>query len=218
MIHDHGNTFQRCRLRLPFLHRLAPFFLKRSGARFVGFGVGGIKLNQTCGEGLADARDVLRIELNVRISGRMDVALRTINQLRHFHLVHKSGSVEVTRLSRLDLPIARLRKQQWQPADLKLGAGTHQQVCIACAGNEAWACFDMMHILQCGRRRRHLDLVAAELLRERGPFRFTGKDGQRGRRRQRRCLERQRKCEKEVFSRMAFHVNLRICVRHERRD
>ena len=99
------------------------------------------------------------------------------------------------------LRVARLLQQQRQPADLELGAGADQQVGVARARDQARPGLDLVRVLQRGGGDRHVDLVAAELLRERAPFGLAGEHAQRGVRRQR---EQQRAAPRRSGSRAIF--------------
>ena len=130
------------------------------------------------GERRGDGRDVARIEMQVRIARGMHVAQRAIDAA--WLLDQRDGAcrLEVSRLSGLDLGIARLRLQQRRPTDLELRSGAHHQVGIARPRDQAGPRLDAVRILQRGRGDVDARLVAAQLLRQRAPLGLAGKDVQ----------------------------------------
>jgi hypothetical protein len=110
----------------------------------------------------------------------VDISIRAVQARRHFEETHRAGGFKITGLAGLDAGIARLAKDNRHPADFEFGARADDQISHARAGDQAWARLDLVRVLQpvgCGIDR---DLVAAQLLRQRGPFGLAGKDVEGG--------------------------------------
>ena len=122
---------------------------------------------------LRHTSDVAGIEMNMRVAVRMNVALRTVDRARHFELLHEVGGHEVTGLARPHLAVAGSLNQQRQPAHLEIGARADQQIRRAHARDQAGPRFDAMRILQRGGRLVDRYFVAADLVRQRRPFRLA---------------------------------------------
>jgi hypothetical protein len=125
----------------------------------------------------------MRIEMQVGIAGRMDVAERAVQARRPVAQPDGARRLEISGLTGLDARIARLRLHQRQPANLELGTRAHDQVGVACARDEARARLDAVRVLQPAGRGVDLGLVAAELRGERAPFGRAREDVQGGPRR-----------------------------------
>ena len=70
----------------------------------------------------------------------MHVAFGAVEARRLFQHRHVARGLEVAGLARLDLRIARLLRDQRQPADLELGAGGDDEIGVARARDQARAC------------------------------------------------------------------------------
>jgi hypothetical protein len=149
--------------------------LLKSCARAIRVCIARIQLAQPCGNDLAHLLDIARIEVHVRIAGRMDVAERAVDHARHLQLDDVLRCLDVARRPGLDAIIAALREEQRQPADLELGSRADDEVGVAHARDEARPRLDAVRVLLRRRRRKRRHLVAAQLLRERGPFRLASK-------------------------------------------
>ena len=124
-------------------------------------------------------RDVARVGLDVRIAGGVHIARERSSCVGTSSLRTKSAAAKLPRLSGLDFRVARLLQQHRQPADLQLGAGAHQQVGVARAGDQARPGLDLVRVLQRGGGHLHVDQLAAELLRQRAPLGLAGQHAQR---------------------------------------
>jgi hypothetical protein len=183
VVGDDRHAAQRLRLLLPLAHRLAPARRERREALLVGRRVGGVDLRQPRRERGRDLGDVARIEVDVRIAAGVDVALAAIDARRHLERRDEAAGLEVGRRADGEARIARLLDQERQPADLELHARADEQVGVPHARDQARPRLDVMRVLQRRRRRRDVDLVAAELLDERRPLGLAGDDVERGLRR-----------------------------------
>jgi hypothetical protein len=153
-------------------------------ARLVIRGIGRVEIRQTGGERCSHARDVARVELDVRIAGRMHVAVGTVEPQRLLEHADEGRRFQIAGLARLHAGIASLPQDQRQPAHFQLGAGGNHQVGVARPCDQAGFRLDVMRILQGVRRSVDLDLIAAEFLGEGCPFRNAGKNVERRQRRQ----------------------------------
>jgi hypothetical protein len=132
--------------------------------------VGGLELREPSREGVGDARDVARIALDVRITLRVDVALRAIEARGLAQQGHGARGLEVTRRARPHLRVRCLLDHERQPSHLELGAGGDHEIGRPRARDEARTRLDAMRILQGGGGGVDLHLVPAQLLGERAPF------------------------------------------------
>ena len=107
----------------------------------------------------------------MRIAAGVDIAFGAIEARRLLEERHVGRRLEVPRLARLDRGIARLLRDERQPADFELGAGRDDEIGASCARDKAGLRLDVVRVLQRVGRNVDLDLVATELLRERAPFR-----------------------------------------------
>ena len=149
---------------------------------------------------------------------RVDVAFGAVEARRLFEQRHVARRLEVARLARLDLRIAGLLRHERQPADLELGAGRDDEVGAARARDEARLRLDVMRVLQRVGRGVDVDLVAAQLLRERAPFGHRGEHVERGERRRRDDSERDRGDQLQMRISCEASSELVRAVRAERQD
>ena len=100
--------------------------------------------------------------------GAADRSLRLLQNLGEL------GGVEITRRRRLDLGIAALRDQRRQPPNLKVESDDDEQVGMAQFQKKAGLGLDKMRVLIAFGDRFNVDLVAANLLRQRSQVRGGG--------------------------------------------
>ena len=112
---------------------------------------------------MRDDRDVVRIELHVRIALRMDVTHGAIEFRRHLQQPERRRGLEVACGARLDARVARLLDEHRQPADFEFGAGGDHQVRAARTRHQAGLGLDAMHVLQRGGGHVDVDAVTAKL-------------------------------------------------------
>jgi hypothetical protein len=148
-------------------------------AAAVGRGIRRIELRHARREPLAHRQEVARIGLDMRIAGGMHVAVGAIQPRRHVEHAHRGGRLEVSGLAGLDARIAGFALHHRQPADLQFGTGGEQQVGAARPRDQRGPRVDVMRILQGRGGGEDLHLVAADLPRQRGPFRHRGEDLER---------------------------------------
>ncbi len=120
---------------------------------------------------MRDRRDVVRIELHVRIALRMDVAHGAIQLRRYLEQLERGCGFEVSRRAGLNARVAGLLDQHGQPADFELGARGDDEIRAARSCDEAGFGLDAMHILQSRRGDVDVDALAAELGGESTPSR-----------------------------------------------
>ena len=89
----------------------------------------------------------MRVEVEVRVTRRMYVALRAVKQLGDFELQYKIRGFQMTRHPRLNFAVARLTHQQRQPADFELRAGANHKVGAARLCDQTRARLDVMRVL-----------------------------------------------------------------------
>ena len=176
MLRDHRQALQRRRARAPAVESALPALREVGLAASVFSRVGGVDLAQPCGHGGADLRDEPRVGLDVRVAGRMHITLGPVEPGRHAELANEIGRREVARLARLHLRVARLLKQERQPAVLEFGAGAGDQIGAAGTCDQARLGLDMVWVLQGAGRHRDLDQRPAEFLRECAPFGLACED------------------------------------------
>ncbi len=177
MIRNDTQTLQGRGFLFPAPDGLLPAGLEVPAARFEIRGIRGIELLQPLRyHDLADLRDIVGIELDVRIAGRMNVSLGAIQPRWNFQPVHEFGRRDETRLARLDLLVSGRLQQHRQPADLKLRAGADRQIGAAHARHQARTSLDAMRILQRIRGLVNRNLVAAEFGYQRSPFGHAGEN------------------------------------------
>src|SRR5918993_583004 len=145
-----------------------------------------IELRHALAERARDVGDVARTEMDMRVAGGVDIALRAIEARGLLDQLDMVRRLEIARLPGADRRVAGLRLHQGQPADLQLRAGAHQQVGAARACDEARPGFDAMHVLESRGRGVDVDFAGAELLRQRAPLGLAREDVERGERRRRR--------------------------------
>ena len=103
------------------------------------------------------------------ISQRMHVAFGAgYFALRDFEDLGELRGVEISVSSGLNSPVARLRDQRWQPADLQIQTNTNEQVGIPQFQQKAGLRLDEMWILIPLSDGFHTDSVTAHLLGQRG--------------------------------------------------
>jgi hypothetical protein len=162
-----------------------------------------------------DRRDVARIELHVRVAERMDVAHRAVELRGHLEKSQCRRRLEITRRPALDLRVAGLLQQDRQPADLELGAIRDDEIGRARARNQARLRVHAMHVLHRRGCGVDVDVIAAELGRERAPVGGRREHADRRLRRQRQGEEQQREAPRMKF----FMVEIpSTCGRRARRS
>ena len=139
----------------------------------------------------------------MRVAGGVHVALCAVELAGHVELLHIVGGREVARLPGLHLGVTRLLQQHRQPTDLELGAGADDQVGVAGAHDQARLGLDLVRVLQCAGGDRHVDQVAAKLLRQCAPLGLAGEDVERSLRGQ--CQQRERRSEQHKKRRAVHH-------------
>ena len=123
----------------------------------------------------------------MRIAAGVHVALGAIEPRRFLEHRHIARRLEIAGLAGLDRRVARLLRDEREPADLELGAGRDDEIGAARPRDEAGLGLDVVRILQRVGRDVDADLVAAQLLRQRAPF---GNRGEHAQCRERRAGER----------------------------
>ena len=211
VVDDHRHPSEGRSVLLPSLDCRLPARQKRREPRLVNIGVRRVDLRKARGQRIGHLGDVARIEMDVRIAARMDVAHRAIDDLGNLDARDELRGFQVTRRPGLDSRVAGLREKQRQPADFEIRAGTQQEVGRARSRNQAGTRLDAMRILQCRGGRVDRDPIAADLVRKRRPFGLAGQDVDRGRGlqgNQRGAEQRQEELEDSV------HRGLRTCAHH----
>ena len=129
----------------------------------------------------------------------MDVTLGAIEARGHFEHRDVVGCLEVAARARLHRRVSRRAQQRRQPAGLQVGAGADGDVGLPQFRDQAWARLDAVRVLFRGRGAERRNPVAAELSRERGPFRLAGKHLERGLYRCAGETDSHRKSDKRFF-------------------
>src|SRR4030088_1602484 len=93
----------------------------------------------------------------------MDVAHGAIHCRRNLEQVNERRRLEVAWAAGLDLGVAGVLQEHRYPADLKIGAGGHNQICRTCPSHETGFRVDAMDVLKRARGRVHVELVATQL-------------------------------------------------------
>jgi hypothetical protein len=169
-VHDHDrHALERRGLRFPAGHGLGPALREVGTARRVGVGARRIDGRQFRRERLRDGGDVARIELDVGVAERVDVAHRAVELGWHFRERDRRGRLEEPGAAALDAGVGGFLQQHRQPARLELGTVRDQEVRRARTRDEARLRLDAVHVLQRARRDIDIDPVAAKFLRERAP-------------------------------------------------
>ena len=112
-----------------------------------------------------DAR-VDRINDEVRIAQRMDVALGTRQLRRHFEHADAFVTEDASGLARRELGVARAREQRRQPADFQFRAALDERIGPVELHDEAGLGVHEVRVFRGPRERGDLDLVAADFLRD----------------------------------------------------
>src|SRR6185436_15697138 len=170
------QPLQRRGVLLPTRNGLSPAILEVLAARLVVRRVGRIDLRETLREHLSDPGDIVRIKLDVRIAGRMDVAVRAIEPRWNFEPVNELGCSDESGLAWLNFLVSRGLLQHREPADFQLRTSANRQIGAAHVRNQARPRFDAVRVLHCIRRLVYRDFVAAEFGCQRCPFRQAGED------------------------------------------
>ena len=173
LVLDHDrHSLERRGLLFPIRDGATPALGERLVARLVVRGVFRIDFRQPRGERARDSRDVARIGLDMRVSAGVYVALGAIETHRLVEQRDKGSGLEVARLAGQHFRVAGLLRHQRQPTDLQLGAGSNDQIRAARPRDQARLRLDVVRVLQRVGRDVELDLVSAELRRERPPLRY----------------------------------------------
>ena len=188
VLHQHRHAGERRRLLLPARNRRAQARGEGLPAGLIGGGIGRIDLGQPLRQRLADLEQIARIGLDVRIAGRMHVALGAVEQRRRLAHDDVARRLEVAGLARLHAGVARFAQDQRQPADLEFGAGGDDQIGVARTRDQRGPGVDAVRVLQAAGRGMDVDALAADLPGQRRPLgnrrehlqRRLRRQGQRG--------------------------------------
>ena len=194
VIGHQSHALAAARLLLPSRDRGAPTRLKVVAARRVGRGVLRIELREPIADDGGDLRDVVRVELDMRIAAGMNVALGAVEARRNFQAVDVVAAAMYPGVPgcTLRLPAVCISTGS-QPVSSSAPVQITRSALRMCATRLGRA---SMRCGSCSATRRlvHRHVVAAEFLRERCPLRQARKHVQRGvrRRGRERCEQQSR--------------------------
>ena len=154
----------------PSFHCLGPIGPKRRQARPVCVRVVGVDALKATGQFGCQGLDVSRIEMDMGIPARVDVAQTAVDGFWPIQNRDMSRSHDVTRLSGLDQPTRASLHEHGKPSALELGPRAEQNACTAHLRDQAGAGPDMMRILCRVRGGMDDDVAAADRFCERCPF------------------------------------------------
>src|SRR5260221_724488 len=119
MVNNDRHALERLRLLAPLLYRLVPALVEVFGARAIRRSIRLVDLRQPLGHHLGHLGDVARIEVDVRVAGRMDIPHCAIDHLRDLQPDDVLRGLDEPWRAGLDAIVARLCKEQWQPTNLE---------------------------------------------------------------------------------------------------
>src|SRR5258705_7328058 len=105
MVHNERTALERSGLLLPALHRLLPAPAEIIRALLVELGVRAIDLREPLRDHARDLGDIARVEMDVRIARRMDIAERAIDHLRNFEPGHELRCLDEAGRAGLDAAV-----------------------------------------------------------------------------------------------------------------
>ena len=116
----------------------------------------------------------------MRITRSVYIAHGAIDDRRDIQHPHIRRRCKEPRLAGQDRRVVGFSLHHRQPAIFQPGAGRHDQVGATRIGDQRRPRLNAVRILQPGRRRIDLHLVATERLRQCAPLRYRGKNLQIG--------------------------------------